>query len=129
MAQRLDINALLKEEKKENKDPNKKLTDNFATDIVNLGQQLEKEKERQGSNCYKPSSLNCFRQMFYMRTEAEKDPYDTDYQLSQMANVGSWRHENIQNILTEMNNRDYRWEYVNVADYIKEKQKITVKLD
>lgn len=102
------------------KDSSNSLPDNkkFANDIKRCIETIESKKGYKGSNYYKPSSLNCMRQMYFIRTEAEQDISNPDYQMVGMADTGTHRHEFIQDVLCQMKILGFDWEYVKVCDYL-----------
>ena len=99
--------------------PNKK----FLFDVMSCIERCDKEDRRKGSNYYKPSSLHCMRNMYFTRTKAPQDADYTQYDAVGMADTGTRRHEAIQSVLLRMKELGYDWKYLNVADYVKEKQK------
>jgi CRISPR/Cas system-associated exonuclease Cas4 (RecB family) len=81
-------------------------------------------RPRVGSKYYKPSSLGCERLMVFMRLGYPTDENkNTEYTNVGMADTGTRRHVAIQEVLEWMNDKDsFDWEYVSVADYVKEKR-------
>lgn len=86
-------------------------------------EKYDKERSHKPSEWYKPSSLNCLRQMYFMRTKAEVDDTFTEYNSIGMADTGSRRHVAIQTVLEHMEDMQYDWRYIDVAEYIEEKHK------
>ena len=95
----------------------------FLTDIMSCIERVDKQHTRQGSTYYKPSSLHCMRNMYFTRTGAPIDPQVTEYNAVGMADTGTDRHERIQEALLQLKDLGYDWEYVDVAEYVKKKQK------
>lgn len=94
----------------------------FLADVMSCIERMEQEGRRKGSNYYKPSSLHCMRNMYFTRTKAPQDPETVEYNSTGMADTGTARHEAIQNVLLQMKDMGYDWEYVDVEKYIKKKQ-------
>lgn len=95
----------------------------FLSDVMSCIERTEQEGRRTGSNYYKPSSLHCMRNMYFTRTKAPRDPEVTEYNSIGMADTGTDRHERIQNVLLNMPEMGYDWKYLDVAEYVKYKQK------
>ena len=98
------------------------ISDKFVLDVKSAISRYDKRNARKGSNYYKPSSMNCLRLMYFIRTEAQEDDGFKDSELIGMADTGTKRHESIQTVLSNMKEMGYDWEYVDVAEYIKQKQ-------
>lgn len=82
--------------------------------------ELEAGKERRkGSNYYKPSSMNCIRSMFYVRTNANADTSNMSYTGVGICNAGTDIHERIQGYVSHMIDNGMPCEYVDVGSFIK----------
>lgn len=90
----------------------------FLSDVMTAIEKYDRLNSHKPSEWYKPSSLNCLRQMYFMRTKTEPDETITEYNSISMADTGSRRHVAIQTVLENMENMGYDWRYVDVADYI-----------
>ena len=90
----------------------------FLSDVMTAIEKYDNLKSHKPSEWYKPSSLNCLRQMYFMRTKAEPDDTITDYTSIGMADTGSRRHVAIQTVLENMESMGYDWRYVDVSDYV-----------
>ena len=75
-------------------------------------------KKKKGSQSYKPSSMNCIRQMYYIVTGKEGDDELSNYCNIGICNSGTDIHQRIQQAVIDMANNGIDCEYVNVADYI-----------
>lgn len=95
----------------------------FLADVMSCIERTEQEGRRKGSNYYKPSSLHCMRNMYFTRTRAPQDPEVVEYNSTGMADTGTARHEALQNALLNLQKMGYDWKYLDVAEYVKEKQK------
>lgn len=67
---------------------------------------------------YKPSSMNCIRQMFFIMKEIIPDNVEQDYQLIGITQSGSDRHMRIQEKLSQ----NSFCKFINVAEYVKGKK-------
>lgn len=94
----------------------------FLTDLQQAVVLVNDHNSRTPSRWYKPSSFVCMRQMYFTRIEQEPDPSRSDYTGIGMADTGTRRHEAIQEVLLSMKKLGMDWEYVDVADYVKQKQ-------
>lgn len=74
---------------------------------------------RQPSKTYKPSSMNCIRNMYYQVTGTEQDTQVSNYTLVGICNSGSDIHERIQQAVADMHTNGIDCEYINVADYVR----------
>lgn len=75
-------------------------------------------KKKKGSQSYKPSSMNCIRQMYYIVTGKEGDDELSNYCNIGICNSGTDIHQRIQQAVIDMANNGIDCEYVNVADYV-----------
>lgn len=94
----------------------------FLADVQSAIVRVNTNNRRKGSKWYKPSSLVCMRNMYFARVGAEQDITSEDYNGIGMADTGTRRHEAIQEVLLEMKDLGYDWEYVDVEQYIAKKQ-------
>lgn len=95
----------------------------FLKDLMSCIERCEQAERRKGSTYYKPSSLHCVRNMYFTRTDAPQDEGYTEYNSTGMSDTGTRRHEAIQEVLLKMQTFGYDWKYLDVAEYVKEKQK------
>lgn len=96
----------------------------FLRDVMLAIEKRELLNRGVSSKYYKPSSCICLRQMYFMRTGEIPDDTSTAYNGIGMADTGTRRHVAIQEVLEDMKNLGYDWEYVDVAEYVKEKQSL-----
>lgn len=94
----------------------------FVNDLMSAIERYDLENRRPSSKSYKPSSLGCMRQMYFMRIGTVQDKTREEYNGIGMAKTGSARHEHIQEVLTAMKDMGYDWEYVDVETYVLAKQ-------
>lgn len=93
----------------------------FLTDVMMSIERMEFRGRRKPSPWYKPSSMNCMRNMYFTRIEAQRDEVHREYVNVGMADTGTRRHEAIQDVLLFMNETS-DWEYIDVAAYVEKKQ-------
>lgn len=79
------------------------------------------------SKNYKPSSLNCSRQMFYYRKGTPVDPIPVSPSLVGVAQSGTDRHIRIQNAIMAMRKQGYDCEYIDVASFIEKFKPVGTK--
>lgn len=94
----------------------------FLKDVQSVIERIESKNARKPSKTYKPSSCVCLRQMYFMVTGADTDVTKSDYTGIGMADTGTRRHVAIQDNLLQLKEMGYDWEYVDVEQYIAEKQ-------
>lgn len=75
---------------------------------------------RRRSKSFKPSSLNCARQVYFDKIEAPMDSKLTDYSDARISETGTNSHENIQNYVSQMIKYGKDCEFVDVETYVKE---------
>lgn len=91
----------------------------FLTDLKRSIEMTANKEARKGSKCYKPSSMNCVRQMYYMVMGKEPDPASSNYCGVGICNSGTDIHQRIQQAVLDMKANGIDCEYVNVADYVR----------
>lgn len=72
-----------------------------------------------GSNYYKPSSMNCPRQMYFTRIKAPIDAKINDYGGIRICETGTDSHARIQAYVEAMRENGFDCDYVDVAEYVK----------
>lgn len=88
----------------------------FLNDLVAVICKCEKPKKM--SQTYKPSSLICVRNMYYQIMGAEPTNEAIDETLIGMADIGTHRHEVLQNCISKMQQFGIDCEWVDVEDYV-----------
>ena len=91
----------------------------FLLDLKRSIEMTDKKESRKGSNFYKPSSLGCIRQMYYIRTEAPADEESSSYSLIGICNNGTDTHVRIQTYIAKMRENGMDCDYIDVADFVK----------
>lgn len=83
--------------------------------------ELDAERNnRKPSKSYKPSSMNCIRNMWYQMMGAEPDRAITNYTSVGIAWCGTDIHLRVQAAVMMMREFGYDCDYIDVAEYIKE---------
>lgn len=118
MARGLSLAALV-----HNSTVRKPLNKRFLTDVMNAIEALELKNRRKSSNFYKPSSMNCEREMYFTRMGAPEDYIASQYNGIGMADTGTRRHVAIQEVLESMEKNGFDWRYIDVAKYLDQKHK------
>lgn len=93
----------------------------FLADLKYSIELSDKKNRRKGSQSYKPSSMNCIRQMYYIVTGADATDNVNSYTSIGICNSGSDIHQRIQQAVHSMKDNELDCEYVNVADFIRER--------
>ena len=94
----------------------------FLNDLKRSIEMSNDKNKRKPSMTYKPSSMNCIRNMFYQRTGAEQDETSSSYVGIGICNSGSDTHVRIQTAVMDMINNGMQCEWVDVAKFIKSRE-------
>lgn len=82
--------------------------------------ELEDEKNtRKPSRTYKPSSMNCIRNMYYQIMGVEPEKEGSSYNLVGICNSGTDIHVRTQQAIMDMKKNDIDCEYVDVAEFVR----------
>ena len=98
---------------------NQPVEQKFLRELKKSIELSDEKNSRLPSKTYKPSSLNCPRNMYYQVIGAEPTDTSSNYCLVGICESGTDRHERIQNAVADMCNNDFDCEYVDVEKYIK----------
>lgn len=90
----------------------------FLSELKRSIEITEDKNKRKGSQAYKPSSMNCLRQMYYIVTGKEPDKEMSNYCNIGICNAGTDIHQRIQQAVLDMKKNGIDCEYINVADYV-----------
>lgn len=90
----------------------------FLTDLKRSIELEDKKNARKPSLSYKPSSMNCIRNMYYQVTGVEVE-IDSSYVMVGICESGTDRHERIQTAISKMKDNGFDCTYVDVAEYVK----------
>ena len=91
----------------------------FLADLKRSIEKSADKEARKPSQTYKPSSMNCIRNMYYQVIGAEQDPSHSAYCSVGICNSGTDIHIRIQKAVEDMKNNGIDCEYIDVADYVK----------
>ncbi len=94
----------------------------FLTDLKRSIEMTENKTKRKPSKLYKPSSMNCIRQMYYVRTGKKVDDAGSSYVSWGICNAGTDAHERIQKAVADMKNNGIDCEYIDVAEFVKSRK-------
>lgn len=93
----------------------------FLQDLKRSIELTDSKNSRMPSKTYKPSSMNCIRNMFYQRIGKTPDNNDSSYILTGICHSGSDIHERIQKAVEDMKENNMECEYVDVAEFVKQR--------
>ena len=91
----------------------------FLNDLRRSIELTEEKNARKPSQTYKPSSMNCLRNMWFQVTGTEPDVSNASACLVGICESGTDRHERVQNAVLEMRSNNIDCEYVDVEKYVK----------
>lgn len=90
----------------------------FLDDLTASIEKDSLKSSRKPSLTYKPSSMNCMRQSFYLILNVYMPPEMQTYQSCGICESGSDRHERIQKAIDGMKDNGFDCEYIDVETYI-----------
>ena len=90
----------------------------FLADLKRNIEIIAKEESRKPSQTYKPSSMNCTRQMVYQVLGKEPDETGMSYTGIGIVNSGSDIHIRIQDYIARMKEHGMDCSYIDVGDFI-----------
>lgn len=91
----------------------------FLNDLKRSIELTEEKNARKPSQTYKPSSMNCIRNMWYQVTGTEPDKSNSSACLVGICESGTDRHERVQNAVSHMKDNKIDCEYIDVGKYVK----------
>lgn len=91
----------------------------FAKDLERSIELTDIKNSRKPSQTYKPSSLNCLRQMYYQVKGVEPEQSESNYSSIGICNSGSDIHNWIQNSISHMKENGIDCEYIDVEEFVK----------
>ena len=92
----------------------------FLHDLQRSIELTDKANFRKPSCTFKPSGMNCIRQSYYQITGVDPET-ESDNCLVGICESGTDRHERIQQAVDNMKNNIIDCEYINVAEYVKQR--------
>lgn len=94
----------------------------FLQDLITSIEKNAEAKSGKPSKTYKPSSMNCNRQMVYQVLGVEPDPGKTTYQLEGICESGTDRHIRIQQAIEKIKDiLNVDCVYIDVADFVNQR--------
>ena len=93
----------------------------FVEDLKRSIELNDKKESRKPSQTYKPSSMNCLRNMYYQRIGVEPES-ESNAVLIGICESGTDRHERVQEAVSRMKENNIDCEYIDVAEYIKQRE-------
>lgn len=91
----------------------------FLSDLKRSIELTDEKNFRKPSKTYKPSSMNCIRNMWFQVTGHEPDKSTSSACLVGICESGTDRHERVQNAVADMKNNGIDCEYIDVAKFVK----------
>lgn len=100
----------------------------FLNDLKRSIELTDEKNAEPGSKSYKPSGMNCIRQSYYVIMGVQPDEANSSCNLVGICESGSDRHERIQDAVLHMKDNGMECEYVNVADFVKQRELTYLKI-
>ena len=94
----------------------------FLEDLKRSIEMTENKSATKSSNFYKPSSMNCIRNMYYTRTRKKQDENSSSYVMWGICNSGTDTHIRVQTAVQQMQDNGIDCEYVDVASFVKQRK-------
>lgn len=94
------------------------LEQSFLADLKRSIELTDKANARMPSKTYKPSSMNCIRNMYYQRVGMAQDEGESSYTLIGICNSGSDTHQRIQQAVLDMKSNGIDCEYIDVSRFV-----------
>lgn len=94
----------------------------FLSDLKRSIELDDAKTARKPSCTYKPSSMNCIRNMYYQRIGADGATGGSSYQIIGICNTGTDTHVRIQTAVAQMKNNGIDCEYIDVAKFVRERK-------
>ncbi len=91
----------------------------FLSELKRSVELDDKKNSRKPSQSYKPSSMNCLRNMYYQVMGKDTDPGTASYTGIAICNAGSDIHVRVQTAIDGMKENGMDCEYINVAEFVK----------
>ena len=93
----------------------------FLADLKRSIELQDKKESRPPSQTYKPSSMNCIRNMYYQVIGVDQDSETNGYSIIGICNAGSDIHQRIQQAVIDMKSNGMDCEYINVAEFVRQR--------
>lgn len=95
--------------------------DAFLRDLKRSIELTDEQNTRKPSMSYKPSSMQCMRNMYYQRIGVEPDKGTANSCLIGICESGTDRHERVQNAVSRMKEHGIDCEYIDVEKFVRER--------
>lgn len=96
--------------------------ESFLNELKRSIEIREEQGRRLPSQYYKPSSMNCLRNMFYQRVGKEIDEKDTTYTNVGICNAGTDIHVRIQKAILHMKETGADCKYLDVGKFVQHRE-------
>lgn len=100
----------------------------FLNDLKKSIELTNLKESRKPSQTYKPSSMNCIRNMYYQVIGAEQGGDRSSYALIGICNSGTDIHERIQQSINGMAENEFECEYIDVGEYVKSRNLVDIEV-
>lgn len=90
----------------------------FLDDLKRSIEMTDEKEGRKPSQAYKPSGMNCIRNMYYQAMGADTAG-ESNYVMVGICEAGTDRHERIQNAISKMRENGFDCDYIDVGEYVK----------
>ena len=94
--------------------------ESFLNDLKRSIETTANKSSGKPSRTYKPSSMQCIRNMYFQVIGADPDNTGSSYTGIGICNAGSDIHNRIQNAISEMKLNDLDCDYIDVESYVKD---------
>lgn len=91
----------------------------FLMDLKRSIELSDEKESRKPSQTYKPSSMNCIRNMWYQITGKEPDESNSNYTLIGICNSGTDIHIRMQVAIEHMKENGFDCEYIPVDEFVR----------
>lgn len=100
----------------------------FLNDLKRSIELTADKNSRLPSKTYKPSSMNCIRNMYYQNIGADQDENKSSYVMEGIVRSGSDIHEYVQKNVELMKENGMDCEYVDVAEFVKSRNLVDIEI-
>lgn len=95
--------------------------ESFVRDLKRSIELVDEQSSRAPSKTYKPSSMQCIRNMYYQRLGVNPDKGNANACLIGICESGTDRHIRVQNAVTRMKDNGIDCEYIDVEKFVTER--------
>ena len=94
----------------------------FLNDLKRAIEQSSEKEKHKPSKYYKPSSMNCIRNMYYTRTGKKTTDSTSNYISCGICNSGTDTHVRVQTVVSQMQDMGIDCQWIDVATFIKQRK-------